>query len=408
MAAIRALEARSREFMREKQEKKRLEERVAALSDQIVAGGGGGITGDVAAHPGFRSAIQEAEERMRGEYEFRLAEAARERDRIEEEQAQVGRFKQLLLKQREIMILLTARLNERDEALAAAQEEIDAYDAQQRVLEDRLERGSSSGTAAAAADGPDLQKAVEALRADRDRLARELETVHEEKSSLEVLLREKLERMVQGEIEARLALYRGGEPVAGAGAMPPAAALVREREIAAAELARAREEISALRAEASAGAATTSLVARVEEHANERRAIQSIMEKKVKSLVDAVAVACADPARLDAMRLARDVQTLQRLVNASVAAMRNSKLAAGDIASAPSGAPAPASVSAPAATSVYDEGVPAEQPAPVPAPTQAPKAPGPSPPVPLAIDALLAARKQERGSLASAVKSRRT
>ena len=40
--------------------------------------------------------------------------------------AQVDRYKQLLLKQRDIMILLTQRLNERDEQIVALQDELDA------------------------------------------------------------------------------------------------------------------------------------------------------------------------------------------------------------------------------------------------------------------------------------------
>jgi len=38
----------------------------------------------------------------------------------------VDRYKQLLLKQRDIMIALTARLNERDETIIQLQEELDA------------------------------------------------------------------------------------------------------------------------------------------------------------------------------------------------------------------------------------------------------------------------------------------
>jgi kinesin family protein 3/17 len=41
----------------------------------------------------------------------------RERTQIEEEKAQVDRYKQLHLKQRDIMIALTSRLNERDETI---------------------------------------------------------------------------------------------------------------------------------------------------------------------------------------------------------------------------------------------------------------------------------------------------
>jgi hypothetical protein len=116
MAAIRALEARSREFMREKQEKKRLEERISSLQGQVLSGGA-----NLQDMPAFRNALKEHQERIRAEYETRLADLEKERETIEEEKAQVDRYKQLLLKQRDIMILLTQRLNERDEQIVALQ-----------------------------------------------------------------------------------------------------------------------------------------------------------------------------------------------------------------------------------------------------------------------------------------------
>ena len=57
-----------------------------------------------------------------------MNEIERERTQIEEGKAQVDRYKQLLLKQRDIMIALTSRLNERDETIISLQEELDAYD----------------------------------------------------------------------------------------------------------------------------------------------------------------------------------------------------------------------------------------------------------------------------------------
>ena len=68
MAAIRALEARSREFMREKAEKRALEERIAALQGQVLIGG----TSKVQESPAFRNAVKEHQERVRQEYEARL------------------------------------------------------------------------------------------------------------------------------------------------------------------------------------------------------------------------------------------------------------------------------------------------------------------------------------------------
>lgn len=50
-------------------------------------------------------------------YEKRIDELERERKKLEESKAQVDRYKHLLQKQRDIMIALTTRLNERDEAI---------------------------------------------------------------------------------------------------------------------------------------------------------------------------------------------------------------------------------------------------------------------------------------------------
>ena len=68
-----------------------------------------------------------------------MADLERERETIEEEKAQVDRYKQLLLKQRDIMIALTQRLVERDEQIMALQDELDAYDKHHKELEERLD-----------------------------------------------------------------------------------------------------------------------------------------------------------------------------------------------------------------------------------------------------------------------------
>ena len=50
-----------------------------------------------------------------------MNELEKERQLIVEDKAQVDRYKQLLLKQRDIMIALTSRLNERDETIVQLQ-----------------------------------------------------------------------------------------------------------------------------------------------------------------------------------------------------------------------------------------------------------------------------------------------
>lgn len=56
-----------------------------------------------------------------------MSELEKERETIEEEKAQVDKYKKLLVKQRDIMVMLTQRLNERDEQIVALQDELDAY-----------------------------------------------------------------------------------------------------------------------------------------------------------------------------------------------------------------------------------------------------------------------------------------
>lgn len=47
---------------------------------------------------------------------------------------------ELVLKQRDIMMALTKRLTDRDEQILILQEELDAYDLEQRKLEDALDQ----------------------------------------------------------------------------------------------------------------------------------------------------------------------------------------------------------------------------------------------------------------------------
>ena len=157
MMAIKALEARSVEFMREKEEKKRLEQRIAMLMGQMIKGDksqeetatGDAIVQQQATGLGsegeqggqaFHVMMKEQQEKLRQEYDGKLAEIERERESIEEEKAQVDRYKQLLLKQRDIMIALTQRLVERDEQIMALQDELDAYDRHHKELEEKDEK----------------------------------------------------------------------------------------------------------------------------------------------------------------------------------------------------------------------------------------------------------------------------
>lgn len=143
MTAIKALEARSEEFMREKEEKKKLEHRIAMLLNQMTGGEAGSLQalarGGADATQSQDVVMKQQQEKLRQDYERKLADIEKERETIEEEKAQVDRYKQLLLKQRDIMIALTQRLVERDEQIMALQDELDAYDAHQKELEEKLD-----------------------------------------------------------------------------------------------------------------------------------------------------------------------------------------------------------------------------------------------------------------------------
>lgn len=102
----------------QKAEKQQLEERIQQMSSQLFGC---------------------QKEQLPCECAARLSELERERVTIEEDKAQVGRYKQLLLKQRDIMIALTQRLHERDETIIGLQGELDARDRRIAELEEAAE-----------------------------------------------------------------------------------------------------------------------------------------------------------------------------------------------------------------------------------------------------------------------------
>lgn len=137
VAAINALEVRSREYMVEREEKKRLEEKIKIMNSQMLHGGEKMEETDQ-----FRNALAERQKAIRDEYDQKLLDIENERKSLEEDKSQVDRYKQLLIKQRDIMIALTNRLNERDETIIYLQEELDAYDKIHRETEMGMENKS--------------------------------------------------------------------------------------------------------------------------------------------------------------------------------------------------------------------------------------------------------------------------
>ena len=127
--------------MREKEQKRELEEQIMKLTSQMISTerptGADVNRGDGTRRPSTSTSPQRNTSAL--EIDERLADLERERECIEHDKAQVERYKQLLLKQRDIMIALTQRLNERDEQIMALQDELDAYDKNQAALENKLD-----------------------------------------------------------------------------------------------------------------------------------------------------------------------------------------------------------------------------------------------------------------------------
>jgi hypothetical protein len=133
-AAIIALEQASTQYIQEREEKKRLEIKIQMMNSQVIVGGH-----KIEDTPQFRNALEERQTILLKEFDLKLQEFEKERQQIEEDKAQVEKYKQLLLKQRDIMIALNTKLNERDENIVQLQEEIDAFDKINREQEDYIE-----------------------------------------------------------------------------------------------------------------------------------------------------------------------------------------------------------------------------------------------------------------------------
>lgn len=98
------MEQLSRDLMAEKLQKKELEKRIKEMNNKLLVGGG---------QKDIQLAIKEEQDKIRQAY----MDLMKERDSMEKEKVQTHRYKQLLLKQRDIIVQLTNRLNERDQSV---------------------------------------------------------------------------------------------------------------------------------------------------------------------------------------------------------------------------------------------------------------------------------------------------
>jgi len=341
-------------------------------------GSGVGEVGD--AGPEIQIMMKEQQDKLRQEYEAKVADLERERETIEEEKAQVDRYKQLLLKQRDIMIALTQRLVERDEQIMALQDELDAYDRHHKELEEKLDektallikfqRISMEVNASSPYKNEELSKALEAW-SHMDSLkqsgqATEIDTRDDDGGvsggasgasgssgvseggviGMDLTAVKEMQSLISGQRLQITQLERQLEDAnskliisktigAGGGDRDVLTSISNEEKLAFESRIRQLEQ--QLESAPSASIAAH-LQTRCSVLVKEREAMHTIMEQKIKVLVQSVAsvvgaVLQSAPQSGGAagQALTRDVAALQRLVNASIAALRNAAAANGNI-----------------------------------------------------------------------------
>jgi kinesin family protein 3/17 len=300
--------------------------------------------------PAFRSALQDAYQLVHKEYEDKVAALERERETIEEDKAQVDRYKQLLLKQRDIMIALTARLNERDETILALQEELDAYDRQQRMLEDALDQKTAALI--------HLQRVAMEFHANSPmknaQLAHALGLSSSQQHGGNMSANGSANNSFEGDIVPHHHGHHGGNHHGhhghrshhlsdgeghghgqnnNNGGGRPGSSLdyllakkeaEEERDTVKAELARERMLVEQLRD-------------RTLGHEKEKAALRTILEAKMKSLVDSIARGMTSGETAVSDNMLREVSALQKLVNASIAALKQADVRTSSSGSANNG-----------------------------------------------------------------------
>ena len=137
---LKQLEETSSKYLMEREEKNKLEMKIALMNSQMIIGGEKkNLIEDT---PEFRIALEERQNILLKEFDNKFQEFENERLKLENDNIEVERYKNLLIKQRDIMITLTSKLNERDESIVQLQEENEGYEkinCQQEELIEKME-----------------------------------------------------------------------------------------------------------------------------------------------------------------------------------------------------------------------------------------------------------------------------
>eukprot|EP00954_Amorphochlora_amoebiformis_P020393 1339140-Amorphochlora_amoeboformis.AAC.1 len=272
MTALMNMERLSQSLHSEKEAKKKLEEKIRQMNQQLLGVGGLGETAPVHESHAFKTALHEEQTRIRKLYKSKVEELEKEREAMEQDRNQTHRYKQLLLKQRDVMIQLTARLNERDQSIMMLQEELEAYDQHQRMMEDALDQKTAT-------------------------------LIHLQKKTMEQSSRH------ESELTTSTARERGGEV-----SQKTSDDLgIRDTEDACKTALMYKDKFDDLQSKYNV-------------QMQERTAVCVILEKKMKKLVDRVASSTLSDGSVS-QQTKQEIQVLQRLIHASVAALKQSESA---------------------------------------------------------------------------------
>lgn len=289
LQALISMERLSQSLMTEKEAKKRLEEKIRQMNEQLLIGGFSG--GPVRETPAFKVALQQEQARIRRIYQTKVDELEKEREAMEEEKVQTDRYRQLLLKQRDVMIQLTARLNERDQSIMILQEELEAYDQHQRMMEDALDQKTAT-------------------------------LIHLQKKTMEQNKRKNASPSTQGGESGR------SSPTTP-GTVTENGKIIFDAWNGATRESRLDSKASQKSVEAAAEASFykekfQELQTKFSVQLQERTAVCVILEKKMKTLVDRVASSTLPNESLNP-QTRQEIEVLQRLIHASVIALKQSE-----------------------------------------------------------------------------------
>jgi len=123
MSALSALDEAGRKFLQEREEKKILEKKILMMNSQMISGGQ-----KIEETQVFKKALENQQNNLMKEFDKKIQEFTKDKINEAQDKKQIEKFRNLLLKQRDIMIALTSKLNERDDTIESLHEELEELD----------------------------------------------------------------------------------------------------------------------------------------------------------------------------------------------------------------------------------------------------------------------------------------